>query len=108
MVHVLVTMQIKSGKMTEFLATVKELQPFVLKEPGCLEYDFTREVPSPLGIQEPIDENRITLVEKWESMKALELHAQPAAEPDPRRKQLAETMRGLRESVVARVTESIA
>ncbi len=107
MIHVLVTMQIKSGKMTEFLATVTELQPFVLKEPGCLAYDFTREVASPLGIQEPIDDHRVTLVEKWESMKALELHAQPAADPDPRRKELAEKMRSLRESVVARVTESV-
>ena len=104
MVHVLVTMHVKEGRMAEFLAAVKEARPFVLKEPGCLAYDFTRETASPLGIQEPIDENRITLIERWESMDALNVHAQPAAQPDPRRQELAETMRSLRESVVARVT----
>jgi len=105
-VHVVVTMQIQHGKVDEFLRAVKELTPYVLKEPGCLAYDFTREVASPLGIQEPIDDHRITLIERWESMAALETHANPAGEQEPRREELAETMRGLRTSVTARVTES--
>jgi len=107
-VHVVVTMQIRQGKVDEFLEAVRELTPYVLQEPGCLAYDFTTDVASPLGIQEPVDDHRVTLIERWESMAALETHANPAGEQDQRRQELAKTMRELRTSVTARVTESIA
>ena len=106
MVYVVVTMQIKKGRVEEFLKVVEELRGFVVKEPGCLAYDFTREVESPLSIQEPIDTHRITLIERWESMEALEIHAQPSPSPDPGKQKLSQAMRDMRESVVARVSES--
>ena len=58
MVYVIVTMQIKKGRAEEFLKLAEELSGFIVKEPGCLAFDFTREVKSPLGIQEPIDRTR--------------------------------------------------
>lgn len=105
MVYVVVTMQIKKGRVDEFLKMAEELSGFIVKEPGCLAFDFTREVKSPLGIQEPIDPDRVTLIERWESMEALEVHTQPSASPDPRKQELSQAMGDMRESLVARVTE---
>jgi quinol monooxygenase YgiN len=102
MLHILVTMMVKEGRMEDFLAVCAELQPSVLKEPGCRAYDYTREIPSPLGTQEPIDPNRITLLERWESLDALKAHMET-----PHMKQAGLKMKDLRTSVTVRVVESI-
>ena len=102
MVHVLVTMMIKDGRMKEFLALGEKLRSLVLAERGCKAYDYTREVASPLSIQEPVDPNRITLIERWESLEALKAHM------DVRHmKEFGPKMAELRSSVVARVGEAI-
>ena len=74
MLQLIVTMDIKAGRMQEFLTVCETLRPEVLKEAGCLVYDYTREIPSPLASQEPIDANRITLLERWTSPEALKAH----------------------------------
>ena len=102
MIYVVVTMKIAKGKMIEFLDACAEVRPHVLREKGCHGYEHTREVPSPLGIQEPIDPDRITLVERWESLAALEAHSRA-----PHMAPFAAQVKGLRESVSARVCESI-
>ncbi len=102
MIHILVTMVAKEGRMKEFLAIGEKLRSQVLKEKGCLAYDYAREIASPLGIQEPIDPNRITLVERWESVEALKAHMEA-----PHMKELGPKMADLRSSVVARVVEPI-
>ncbi len=102
MIYVVVTMKIAKGRMEEFLAACEEVRPHVLREKGCLGYEHTREVESPLGIQEPIDPDRITLVERWESLADLEAHAKA-----PHMAPFAARVKGLRESVSARVGETI-
>lgn len=102
MLHVLVTMMIKEDRMEDFLALCKALRPQVLKEKGCLAYDYTREIASPLGIQPPVVANRITLLERWESLEALQAHMET-----PHMKEAGPKMKDLRLSVEARVTESI-
>ena len=100
MLHVVVTMTIKEGRMEVFLDLCRELRPKVLAEPGCLAYDHTREVPGPFG--RPVDANRVTLLERWASPEALQAHL--AA------KHLKETgarMADLRASVEVRCTEPI-
>jgi quinol monooxygenase YgiN len=74
MVHLVVTFIIKEGKMDEYLAELKKLRPQVLAEKGCVEYTFLREYQSPLDIQEAVNPNRVTLVEKWETPEALAVH----------------------------------
>jgi quinol monooxygenase YgiN len=74
MIHVVVTFIIKEGMMDQYLDGIKKLRPLVLAEKGCVEYTYIKEIPSPLTIQEPLQENRLTLVEKWESFEALETH----------------------------------
>lgn len=102
MLRIIVTMKIKEGRMPEFLALCRELRPLVLKEAGCLAYDYTREISSPLGIQEPIEPDRVTLLESWESLDALKAHMET-----PHMKAAGPKMKDLRSSVVARVLEPI-
>jgi quinol monooxygenase YgiN len=102
MIHILVTMMVKEGGMEEFLRLCGRLRPLVLAEKGCLAYDYARDIASPLSIQEPLDRNRVTLVEKWESLDALKAHLATA-----HMKESGPAMNALRESVVARVCESI-
>jgi quinol monooxygenase YgiN len=102
MLHILVTMMVKEGRMKEFLAVCAELRPSVLREAGCQAYEYTRDAASPLGIQEPVEANRITLIERWESLDALKAHM-----GTPHMKEAGLKMKDLRTSVVARVVESI-
>lgn len=95
-------MVIKEGKMKEFLAECAKIRPLVLKEKGCIAYDYSRELPSSLPIQEPINPNRVTLVEKWESMDDLNTHS-----ASPHMKEYGPRVKDLRESVSARVMEPI-
>lgn len=75
MIYSIVTMVIKDGKMEEFLQECRKVRPLVLSEAGCLMYDYTRELREDSPRQEPYNENRITLYEKWASREALDLHS---------------------------------
>lgn len=88
--------------MKEFLALGEELRPLVLMEKGCQAYEYTREIASPLGIQEPVEANRITLIERWESLDALKAHLETL-----HMKEAGLKMKDLRSSVVAKVLESV-
>lgn len=100
MIHIVVTMIVKAGRLPDFLAECEKLRPLVLAEQGCIEYVYTRDIASPLGIQETINSNRITLVEKWESLAALQVHTEQA-----HMKEFGPRIQAMRESVTARVTE---
>jgi quinol monooxygenase YgiN len=103
MVHVIVTMHVESGRLEEFLAVARELAPLVRSEAGCLRYQYTVDTPSPLPIQEPIDDHRVTLLEEWESSAALAAHT--AA---PHMKQYGPVLAAVRTGAVsARVTRPI-
>ena len=102
MVHVVVTMKIREGQMEPFLAACAELRPHVLREPGCLAYDYTRDIPSPRDPGQPLEADRITLIERWESMDALKAHLET-----PHMKASGATMKGMRVSVELRFFESI-
>ena len=104
MVHVIVTMQVAAGRMEEFIAAARGLAALVRAEAGCLQYDYTVDTASPLPIQEPLDDHRVTLIERWESAAALEAHLQA-----PHMKQYGPTLAALRTGgVTARVTRPLA
>ena len=89
--------------MAEFLAVARELAALVRAEAGCLRYEYTVDTPSPLSIQEPIDEHRVTLIEQWESGAALELHTRA-----PHMKEYGPLLAALRSGAVsARVTRPL-
>ena len=100
MLNVIVTMRIKEGRMKEFLAACGELRPLVLRDPGCRAYSYTRDTASPFGTE--IEADRITLLERWDSLDALKAHLET-----PHMKAAGEKMKDLRASVELRVTETI-
>ncbi|MCY4483643.1 MAG: putative quinol monooxygenase [Spirochaetaceae bacterium] len=103
MLHVIVTMNIKPGRLDDFLALARQLAPLVHAEQGCIRYDYTLDTASPLSIQGEIDDHRVTLIEQWESPAALAAHLQA-----PHMKQYGPAMGALRTGEVsARVTRPI-
>jgi len=102
MLHVIVTMRIKEGRMQEFLAACKDLRPIVLREAGCQGYEYVRDVVSPFSPEQPIEADRITLLERWESLDALKAHLET-----PHMKAAGAKMKGMRASVELHLTEAI-
>ncbi|MDR0389696.1 MAG: antibiotic biosynthesis monooxygenase [Spirochaetaceae bacterium] len=102
MIHVVVTFTIKDGMMDQYLEGIKKLCPLVLAEKGCVEYTYIREIASPLAIQEPVQTNRLTLVEKWESFEDLKAHGRSAHMVE-----YTKLLGPMRESASARVGETV-
>jgi quinol monooxygenase YgiN len=102
MLHVIVVMRIREGRMQDFLAACEELRPLVLAEAGCHGYEYTRDAVSPFNPEQPLEADRITLLERWESLEALKAHLET-----PHMKAAGAKMKGMRASVDLRLTESI-
>jgi len=73
MINVIASVHLKPGKIDEYLGILKPNLPMVAQEKGCIEYFPTVDVPTGLPPQ-VLDENVITILEKWESMEALRAH----------------------------------
>lgn len=73
MIHVLASVSLKSGKRQDFLEIFNANVPNVLAEEGCIEYRPTIDVETGLEPQ-VIDENMVTVIEKWDSVDHLRAH----------------------------------
>ena len=73
MVSVLASIQIKEGQRAEFLEIFNANVPAVRQESGCIEYFPTVDIDSGLPVQ-LLDENTVTVIEKWQSLDALKAH----------------------------------
>jgi quinol monooxygenase YgiN len=73
MIHVIATIETAKGRRDDFLAAFNELVPDVLAEDGCIEYGPTIDVATALS-NDPVRENAVTVVEKWEGVDALHAH----------------------------------
>lgn len=71
MICVIATIETAPGRRDDLLAVFEKLVPKVLAEDGCIEYAPMVDVPCDLTSQRP---NVVTMVEKWESVAALEAH----------------------------------
>jgi len=74
MIIVLATIELHTGKRPEFLAEFRQIVPKVRAESGCIEYFPAVDVASGLPVQGPAREDIVVVVEKWESVAALEAH----------------------------------
>lgn len=74
MVHVIATIDIAPGKRDEYLELFAQLVPKVLAEQGCLAYGPTVDVDSGIGVQVPLRDNVVTVVEQWADLDALQTH----------------------------------
>ena len=74
MICVIAQIEVAEGRREEFLAEFRKVVPKVLGEAGCLEYGPMVDVPTSIGAQVRPREEVVTVVEKWESIEALEAH----------------------------------
>ena len=73
MINVIASIRVKAGRRSEFLEVFKSNVPNVRKEKGCIEYLPTVDIDADLPPQ-VLDENVVTIIEKWESLEALRDH----------------------------------
>jgi quinol monooxygenase YgiN len=73
MVHVVATIRVNPGCMSQFLEIFKSNIPTVLAETGAVEYRPTMDLGTGLPRQ-VLEENTIVLIEKWSSLEALRNH----------------------------------
>ncbi len=73
MISVIASIRVKTGKLHDYLAILKANVPAVRKEKGCIEYVPTVDLDVKLPPQ-VLDNNVVTLLEKWESLEALHAH----------------------------------
>lgn len=74
MIHVIAALSTAPGKRDELISAFKQLAPKVHAEQGCIEYGAAVDVATPIGAQEPLRADVLMVVEKWESIAALETH----------------------------------
>lgn len=74
MIHVIATIRLVPGRREEFLKEFRLVTEHVRAEAGCIEYGATADEPTGLAVQELVGEDVIVVVEKWESVAALQAH----------------------------------
>jgi quinol monooxygenase YgiN len=74
MIHVIATIRIISDRRSEFLAEFHQIVPVVRAEAGCIEYGPTVDVDTGIAGLPEVRKDVVTVVEKWESTKALDAH----------------------------------
>lgn len=74
MIHVLATIDLHPGRMADFLKEFALLVPLVRAEHGCIEYGPTIDAVTTISAQSPRRSDTVVVVEKWESLAALEAH----------------------------------
>lgn len=74
MINVLASIYLKKNKFDEFMKIFKPNIKNVLAEKGCIEYLPTMDIDINDSVQE-LNENLITIIEKWETLDDLNKHA---------------------------------
>ncbi len=73
MITVIASIHVKPGHISQFIDIFKSNVPAVLAEEGCIEYYPTVDLKTGLPPQE-LNENVVTIVEKWGNPHALKSH----------------------------------
>lgn len=74
MICVIARIEVGEGKRDEFLVEFRKIVPVVCEETGCIEYAPMIDIPTEIDAQEEPAESVVFVVEKWESVDALEAH----------------------------------
>jgi quinol monooxygenase YgiN len=73
MIMVIASIRIKSGARADYLPILKSVAPDVRKEKGCIEYLPAVDLDTKMPVQ-ALDRDIVTILEKWESLEALQAH----------------------------------
>ena len=74
MIFVIATIDLNPGTRESFLKEFHKIVPLVHAEAGCIEYGPTIDSVTDVPTQLPLRVDTVTVVEKWESIAALEAH----------------------------------
>lgn len=100
MIDVIASIRIKSGHRDEFIEKFKANLPAVLAEDGCIDYYPAVDADSGLATQQT-DPDTVIVVEKWESIAALQAHSQ-APHMASFRETVKDVVEGMRLTVLTR------
>ena len=75
MIHVIATIDLAPGTREAFLAEFRKIIADVRAEAGCIEYGPAIDAETGIPAQVRIGADRVTVMEKWESVDALKAHA---------------------------------
>jgi quinol monooxygenase YgiN len=75
MIHVIAVLTAKPGKREEILRHFRANVPAVRAEKGCIEYGAAVDAENALKFQTKWGPDSFLVIEKWESMEALQAHA---------------------------------
>ena len=73
MINVIASIRVKAGRLQNFIEIFKSNVTNVREEKGCIEYFPAVDIEADLPPQ-ILDENVVTIIEKWESLEALRDH----------------------------------
>jgi quinol monooxygenase YgiN len=73
MINVIASIRVKAGRLSDFLEIFKANMIKVREERGCIEYFPTVDIDAELPPQ-ILDENVVTIIERWENLEALRDH----------------------------------
>ena len=74
MIFVIADISVAKGRRQDLLNEFEKLVPLVHAEDGCIEYTPVVDQATELPILQPPREDVVTVVEKWESVAALQAH----------------------------------
>lgn len=74
MIHVIATVELAPGTREKFLAEFRKVIPDVKAEAGCIEYGPAIDAETDIAIQAKIGNDRVVVIEKWETVAALKAH----------------------------------
>ena len=75
MIHVVAVITAKPGKRAAILEAFRANVPAVRAEQGCIEYGAAVDADNALPFQKKWGDDTFLVIEKWDSMDALEAHA---------------------------------
>ncbi len=73
MINVIASIRVKAGRLQNFIEIFKSNITNVRGEKGCIEYFPAVDIEADLPPQ-ILDENVVTIIEKWEGLEALRDH----------------------------------
>jgi quinol monooxygenase YgiN len=76
MIHVVATIELQPGTREEFLTHMAWVTPLVQAEDGCVEYGAAIDTPTTIAVQVPSRAEVVIVIEKWDSVAALQAHLQ--------------------------------
>ena len=74
MIHVLATISTTPGHRDDFLKEFAKVAIPVRQEAGCIEYSATVDAVTDLPLQQKLGDDKVLIVEKWESLDHLKAH----------------------------------